>query len=70
VGHGSIYSRTNDTGPDACNHDWNGVFVFAGPGVPGRGAVSGLKIYDVAQTILGSFGLSNPALLGRDWSHA
>ena len=70
VGHGSIYSRTNDTGPDACNHDWNGVFVFAGPGVPARGAVSGLKIYDVAQTILGSFGLSNPALLGRDWSGA
>lgn len=70
VGHGSIHSRNNDTGPDACNHDWNGVFLFAGPGVPARGEQAGLQIYDVAQTILGSFGLADPTLLGRDWSQA
>lgn len=70
VGHGNIYSCTNDTGPDACNHDWNGVFIYAGPGVPARGEQTGLRIYDVAQTILGAFGLANPDLLGRDWSRA
>lgn len=70
VGHGSIYSRHNDTGPDGCNHDWNGIFILAGPGVPARGAQTGLEIYDVAQTILGSFGLADRALLGRDWSRA
>jgi predicted AlkP superfamily phosphohydrolase/phosphomutase len=68
VGHRSIYTRQNDTGPDACNHDWNGVFIFAGPGVPTHGLQRGLQIYDVAQTVLGSFGLGDRALLGRDWS--
>jgi predicted AlkP superfamily phosphohydrolase/phosphomutase len=70
VGHGSVYSRDNDTGPDACNHDWNGMFIFSGPGVPARGEQHGLRIYDVAQTILGTFGLADSALLGRDWSQA
>jgi predicted AlkP superfamily phosphohydrolase/phosphomutase len=70
VGHGSIYSRHNDTGPDACNHDWNGIFILAGPGLPARGEQPGLEIYDVAQTILGSFDLADRALLGRDWSRA
>jgi predicted AlkP superfamily phosphohydrolase/phosphomutase len=68
VGHGSVYSRVNDTGPDGCNHDWDGVFVLAGPAVSARGPQSDLSIYDVAQTILGVFGLANPQLLGRDRS--
>jgi predicted AlkP superfamily phosphohydrolase/phosphomutase len=70
VGHGSVYSRDNDTGPDACNHDWNGIFLFAGPGVPARGERADLEIYDVAATILGSFDLPHAELLGRDWSRA
>lgn len=70
VGHGSVYSRDNDTGPDSCNHDWNGMFVFAGPGVPALGEQTGLQLYDVAQTILGTFGLADRELLGRDWSQA
>jgi predicted AlkP superfamily phosphohydrolase/phosphomutase len=69
VGHGSVYSRANDTGPDGCNHDWHGVFVLAGPQVSARGPRSDLSIYDVAQTILGVFGLPDPQLLGRDRSH-
>ena len=68
VGHGSVYSSTNDTGPDACNHDWQGVFMLAGPQVSARGPQSDLSIYDVAQTILGVFGLQDPRLLGRDRS--
>ena len=68
VGHGSMYSRTNDTGPDGCNHDWDGMFVLAGPQVSARGPRSDLSIYDVAQTILGVFGLRDPQLLGRDRS--
>ncbi|HKU41767.1 MAG TPA: alkaline phosphatase family protein [Polyangiales bacterium] len=68
VGHGSLYSAGNDTGPDGCNHDWDGVFVLAGPDITARGPQSDLSIYDVAQTILGVFDLSDPQLLGRDRS--
>ncbi len=69
VGHGSIYSRDNDTGPDGCNHDWHGVFVLAGPRITARGERSDLQIYDVAKTVLGLFDLPSDGLLGRDRSH-
>lgn len=68
VGHGSIYSRDNDTGPDGCNHAWDGIFILAGPNVQARGPLSDLQIYDVAATIRGLFGLPHADLLGRDRS--
>jgi predicted AlkP superfamily phosphohydrolase/phosphomutase len=68
VGHGSVHSRDNDSGPDGCNHAWDGVFVLSGPGVSARGHQDGLSIYDVSATLRGLFGLSNEGLLGRDRS--
>ncbi|MEM8607254.1 MAG: alkaline phosphatase family protein [Myxococcota bacterium] len=69
VGHGQRVIRRNDTGPDTCNHDWQGVFVFAGPGVPRRGRIEGAQIYDVTPTILSRFGVERPPeILGRDWT--
>ena len=66
VGHGSVYSATNDTGPDACNHAWDGIFVAAGPSIRARGSTSGLRIRDVTPTLLGLFDTKAPELAGHD----
>ena len=69
IGGGRLIVTENDTGPDTCNHDWNGIFVMAGGGTPARGYVEGAEIYDVAPTVLGVFGVPRPPeILGRDWS--
>lgn len=71
VGHGRRVVANNDTGHDTCNHDWEGIFVFAGEGVPRRGRIEGAKIYDVTPTILGAFGVERPPdILGRDWTRS
>jgi predicted AlkP superfamily phosphohydrolase/phosphomutase len=56
VGHGRHWTFDNDTGPDDANHDRDGIFVLAGPGVPAERR-DDLTIYDVAPTILGLAGL-------------
>jgi len=69
IGSGRILVTENDAGPDACNHDWNGIFVLSGAGLPARGYVEGAEIYDVTPTILSAFGVPRPpGILGRDWS--
>ncbi len=69
VGIDGIYTRGDDIGPDACNHDWDGIFVMAGGGQPARGEVTGLSIYDVTRTSLGLLGVHAPTdLLGTDRS--
>jgi predicted AlkP superfamily phosphohydrolase/phosphomutase len=60
IGVGSVYTFDNDTGPDDANHAAYGLFVMNGPGVT-AGPHDGLRIYDVAPTILNVFGLSVPA---------
>ncbi|HEX2676683.1 MAG TPA: alkaline phosphatase family protein [Polyangiales bacterium] len=72
VGHRALHAANNDTGPDACNHDWDGMFVLHAPScVRVRGELSGLQIQDVGATILGLMGVAGEAdLLGRDWSRA
>ena len=69
VGGATLYSPTNDTGPDSCNHDWQGIFVLAGPDVTARGALSGVHHEDVAVTVLGLLGHAAKDLPGRDRSH-
>jgi len=67
VGLKTIHTFENDTGPDDANHDWNGIFILksAAGGAP-KGARSGLRIYDVAPTLLGLFGVEAPAgMIGR-----
>jgi len=60
VGGGSIHTFENDTGSDEANHDWNGVFILnengcrAGNLEPGYR--DGIRIYDIAPTILDLFG--------------
>ncbi len=69
VGNKALIVTENDQGPDSCNHAWDGMFVFAGAAFPPRGRVEGASLYDVAPTVLGSFGIDGPPdILGRDWS--
>jgi predicted AlkP superfamily phosphohydrolase/phosphomutase len=60
VGYGSIYTFDNDTGPDDANHAQHGTFIMRVPGKKGAGRVAGLRLYDVAPTILGLFGIAIP----------
>ena len=68
VGMGGIHTFENDTGPDDANHDWHGIFIMRAPGeakTP-RGELQGLKIYDVAPTVLGLLGVAPPReMMGR-----
>ncbi len=69
IGGDRIVATENDTGPDSCNHDWDGIFVMSGGGTLARGYIEGAEIYDVTPTILGAFGVPRPpGILGRDWS--
>ncbi|HWZ17321.1 MAG TPA: alkaline phosphatase family protein, partial [Ktedonobacteraceae bacterium] len=55
VGHGSIYTFENDTGPDDCNHAQYGIVIKHDPSVhegPGGRELSGLQLMDMAPTIL------------------
>jgi predicted AlkP superfamily phosphohydrolase/phosphomutase len=67
VGGGSIHCKENDTGPDGANHNWDGIFLMAEGKDLGRadGAASaplpGMRIYDVAPTILEAFRISSTA---------
>lgn len=62
VGYGSIYTFDNDTGPDDANHAQHGIFMLRKPGhTNGSRRLSGLRLYDVAPTILNLYGLPVPA---------
>jgi predicted AlkP superfamily phosphohydrolase/phosphomutase len=60
IGGGKLHTFENDTGPDGANHAENGIFLLR----PARGGprqrVEGLRIIDIAPTILESFGISIP----------
>ncbi len=73
IGHGRLHLPHNDTGADACNHDWDGLFVHAGPRAALFREPQRWSIYDVTRTALGILGvaLDNSAeddLLGIDRS--
>src|SRR6266480_2030086 len=64
VGHGSIYTFENDTGPDDCNHAQYGIVIRHDPAVregPGGRELSGLQLMDMAPTILQQLGVPIPA---------
>ncbi len=64
IGHESIYTFDNDTGPDDCNHAQFGIVIKHDPTSPqGRGGqeLEGLQLMDMAPTILQQFGLPVPA---------
>jgi predicted AlkP superfamily phosphohydrolase/phosphomutase len=55
--------RAGRHGADGCNHDWDGLYVLAGPEVPRAGRRDGASIHDVGVTALRLLGVSMPA----DW---
>jgi predicted AlkP superfamily phosphohydrolase/phosphomutase len=57
LGHNSVYTFENDTGPDEANHAEFGIFVMHN--APGQqiGRKEGLHLWDVHSTILDLFGL-------------
>jgi len=68
VGSKSIYTFENDTGPDDANHDWHGIFVMKTPAgtTQPKGEQQGLRLYDVAPTVLRLLGMEPPAnMIGK-----
>jgi predicted AlkP superfamily phosphohydrolase/phosphomutase len=57
LGHGSIYTFENDTGPDEANHAEFGIFIMNN--APGQtpGPKEGMHLWDVHCTVLDLFGL-------------
>lgn len=60
VGLNAIHTFDNDTGPDDANHAEHGIFIMAGPEIPGRRRLENLDIKDVAPTVLSAMGLKAP----------
>jgi predicted AlkP superfamily phosphohydrolase/phosphomutase len=53
LGHPSIYTFENDTGPDDANHAQDGMIIYYDPKQPLHGKqLSGLQLMDVAPTVL------------------
>ena len=67
VGNDSLYTFSNDTGPDDANHAQEGMYILATPdGAGPRGRVDGPTLYDVAPTILKMLGVLVPKdMIGR-----
>ena len=66
VGHGSIWTRENDTGPDDANHAQQGILILSGLENQPRGRREGMRIYDVLPTLCDLIDLDPPAdLIGR-----
>lgn len=65
LGHGRLHLPHNDTGADGCNHDWEGMFVHAGPHAIPDTTAQAWSIFDVTRTLLGALELEAPSdLLG------
>ena len=60
VGNSGVFVEENDTGPDDANHAQEGIFIYRGPGAPGRGPRDTLRLIDIAPTVLQLFGLEAP----------
>ena len=58
--NGRIHVRENDTGPDDCNHAQFGTFVLAAPNVPALGELTGVRLLDIAPSLLEAAGHEIP----------
>lgn len=61
LGHGSLYTFENDTGPDEANHAEHGIFIMNNAPGQTTGRKEGLHLWDVHCTILDLFGLDPAA---------
>ncbi len=67
IGLDTLHTFENDTGPDDANHAQMGTFIYYDPrrNLGGR-ELTGLKLVDMAPTVLNEFGLAVPAdMIGR-----
>ena len=65
LGHGSIYTFENDTGPDEANHAERGIFIMDNAPDQSTGRKEGLHLWDGHSTILDLFGFDPaPGALG------
>jgi predicted AlkP superfamily phosphohydrolase/phosphomutase len=71
VGYGGVlHVRENDTGPDDCNHAQFGAFILAAPNVPPLGELHGVRLLDVAPTLMEVGGYEIPeSFQGRSVFH-
>ncbi|HUO30937.1 MAG TPA: alkaline phosphatase family protein [Bryobacteraceae bacterium] len=60
LGYDTLYLQENDTGPDDCNHAQFGSFLLAAPGLPVKGEVEGMRLLDIAPTLLDLSGVEAP----------
>ncbi|RMG60864.1 MAG: phosphodiesterase [Calditrichaeota bacterium] len=61
LGHGSVYTFENDTGPDECNHRQFGMVIYYNPDNPGSGQpLQGAQLMDIAPTVLSEFDIPIP----------
>jgi len=66
VGYESLYVQENDTGPDDCNHAQFGAFIVSAPNLGVKGEVQGMRLLDIAPTLLTLGGYPvPPAMQGR-----
>jgi predicted AlkP superfamily phosphohydrolase/phosphomutase len=71
VGHPSIHTFENDTGPDDANHAEDGMFILSGPDIPEIGELQGARLLDVTPTVLSLMRVEVPAALqGKPWAAA
>lgn len=69
VGQPGLYIQENDTGPDDCNHAQYGMFILKAPALDIRGEVEGMRLLDIAPTLLDLAGHPVPAAMqGRPLS--
>jgi predicted AlkP superfamily phosphohydrolase/phosphomutase len=67
IGLNTLYTFENDTGPDDANHAQMGMFIYYDPkrALGGR-EYKGLRLYDIAPTVLNEMGQPVPAdMIGR-----
>jgi predicted AlkP superfamily phosphohydrolase/phosphomutase len=60
IGHNSIFTYENDTGPDDANHDYDGIFIMHDGTDRGGRQLHKLSIVDVAPTVLALMGIEPP----------
>jgi predicted AlkP superfamily phosphohydrolase/phosphomutase len=66
LGHDSIYTFENDTGPDEANHAEHGIFIMNNAPGESPGERAGLHLWDVHSTVLDLFDLNAaPGALGK-----
>lgn len=62
VGHGSLYTQDNDTGPDDANHAPQGLMIFHDPRHPQGGRVlEGAQLYDILPSVLHHYQIPAPS---------